>query len=84
MQELEIKLCSIQAQAHISEPPFELSTQNDTSGVNNIGTSQGWMAHIHALYNSSTPLVLYPHCGFTQGCIQMAELKLLTHMIQQN
>ena len=60
--------------------PFELSTsQNDTSGVNNIGSSQGWDEATSTLsINSSTPLVLYPHCGihsgmYTNGRIEIVE-----------
>ena len=60
--------------------PFELSTtQNDTSGVNNIGPDQGWdEATSTLIVSSSTPLTLYPHCGvhagmYTQGRIEIVE-----------
>jgi hypothetical protein len=60
--------------------PFELSTtQNDTSGVNNIGLNEGWDDATSTLtVSSSTPLTLYPHCGvhagmYTQGRIEIVE-----------
>ncbi len=60
--------------------PFELSTtQNDTSGVNNIGLNQGWDEATSTLtVNSTTPLTLYPHCGvhsgmYTKGRIEIVE-----------
>ena len=59
--------------------PFELSTtQNDTSGVNNIGTSQGWdVATSTLLINSSTPLVLYPHCGVHSGMYTNGRIEIV-------
>ena len=59
--------------------PFELSTtQNDTSGVNNIGTSQGWdEATSTLIINSSTPLVLYPHCGVHSGMYTNGRIEIV-------
>ena len=59
--------------------PFELSTtQNDTSGVNNIGTSQGWdEATSTLIINSSTPLVLYPHCGIHSGMYTNGRIEIV-------
>ena len=60
--------------------PFELSTtQNDTSGVNNIGQSQGWDEATSTLtVNSSTPLTLYPHCGVHSGMYTQGKIEIVS------
>ena len=59
--------------------PFELSTaQNDTSGVNNITQGQGWDEATSTLtVNSSTPLILYPHCGVHSGMYTKGRIEIV-------
>ena len=59
--------------------PFELSTtQNDTSGVNNITQGQGWDEATSSLtVNSSTPLILYPHCGVHSGMYTKGRIEIV-------
>ena len=59
--------------------PFELSTtQNDTSGVNNIGANEGWDSSTSTLtVNASTPLILYPHCGVHAGMYSKGKIEIV-------
>jgi hypothetical protein len=57
------------ANSVFSAHPFEISTTaNDTSGSNNIGSSEGWDQSSHTLtVTDSTPTTLYPHGGVHTG-----------------
>ena len=60
--------------------PFEISTsQNDTAGNNNIGTSQGWSQSNNSLtVTADTPTVLYPHCGVHSGMYTNGRIEIVT------
>ena len=60
--------------------PFEISTtQNDTSGSNNIGSAEGWNQSTHTLtVTDSTPTTLYPHCGVHSGMYTNGKIEIVT------
>ena len=60
--------------------PFEISTsQNDTAGSNNIGTSEGWSQSNNTLtVTVDTPKVLYPHCGVHSGMYTNGKIEIVT------
>jgi len=60
--------------------PFEISTQqDDTAGTNNIGSTQGWDQSKNTLtVSSSTPTVLYPHCGVHSGMYTNGRIEIVT------
>ena len=60
--------------------PFEISTQqDDTAGTNNIGSTQGWdQANNTLTVSSSTPTVLYPHCGVHSGMYTNGRIEIVT------
>ena len=60
--------------------PFEISTtQNDTSGSNNIGSAEGWDQASHTLtVTSTTPTTLYPHCGVHAGMYTNGSIQIVT------
>ena len=60
--------------------PFEISTsQNDTQGTNNIGSTQGWNQATHTLtISENTPKTLYPHCGVHAGMYTNGKIEVVT------
>ena len=60
--------------------PFEISTsQNDTSGTNNIGSAEGWDQSNHTLtVTDTTPTTLYPHCGVHTGMYTNGSIQIVT------
>ena len=60
--------------------PFEISTtQDDTAGANNIGTTEGWDQSSNTLtVNASTPSTLYPHCGVHSGMYTNGKIEIVT------
>jgi len=60
--------------------PFEISTQqDDTAGTNNIGSTQGWDQTNNTLtVSSTTPTVLYPHCGVHSGMYTNGRIEIVT------
>ena len=60
--------------------PFEISTsQNDTQGTNNIGSTQGWNQANHTLtISENTPKTLYPHCGVHTGMYTNGKIEVVT------
>ena len=60
--------------------PFEISTQqDDTAGTNNIGSTQGWdQANNTLTVSSSTPTILYPHCGVHSGMYTNGRIEIVT------
>jgi hypothetical protein len=68
------------ANSVFSAHPFEISTTaNDTSGSNNIGSSEGWDQSSHTLtVTDSTPTTLYPHCGVHTGMYTNGRIEIVT------
>ena len=68
------------ANSVFSAHPFEISTTaNDTSGSNNIGSSEGWDQSSHTLtVTDSTPTTLYPHCGVHTGMYTNGKIEIVT------
>ena len=68
------------ANSVFSVHPFEISTTaNDTSGSNNIGSSEGWDQSSHTLtVTNSTPTTLYPHCGVHTGMYTNGRIEIVT------
>ena len=60
--------------------PFEISTtQNDTSGSNNIGSAEGWdQANYTLTVTGTTPTTLYPHCGVHAGMYTNGSIQIVT------
>jgi len=60
--------------------PFEISTtQNDTSGSNNIGSAEGWdQANYTLTVTDTTPTTLYPHCGVHAGMYTNGSIQIVT------
>jgi hypothetical protein len=60
--------------------PFEMSTsQNDTAGINNIGSNEGWdQSNTSLTVTANTPTVLYPHCGVHSGMYTNGKIEIVT------
>ena len=68
------------ANSVFSAHPFEISTtQNDTSGSNNIGSAEGWdQANFTLTVSDTTPTTLYPHCGVHSGMYTNGSIQIVT------
>ncbi len=64
--------------------PFEISTsRDDTSGANNIGSSQGWNQTTYTLeVGVNTPKILYPHCGVHSGMYTNGKIEIVNNYEQ--